>query len=587
MKRTKMDIPTGIKLPRQCYVNAHITGPKEGTEGEYSVRWQIVSQSKHQIRECAIRPRTHYFNPKTETWEDAKSVLVARAVEAYRKESSAALPLSAPGEEGGSASPYSDALANLTESELRTLRSRNWGEPTWRQHLGYLKRICAELDRQNAAEHADESGVTLGVLCTVREALIKEVEKNKRTKNGQTAAATVDKELRATRRCLNLLVEMVNECEGRIVLPQAELIRVCDLRAATSDYEQAKWIPLRVLVRMVAICFMVIGNGLVLGVVLMLCLGLRSNEACAVRFCDLISIGEGYLYPVRKQGAVLNKLLKTENAYRDVYGGKLLWDLVCARIHYLMKMGYSIEATLKMHVVSKPGSPTEPVDGDALSDYARKILYAAGYTHEDYLRATQLMSLEPEFEADGKTPITSPSAYIFRRNAATLLVAVSDLYPCSNAIDEYLGHKSHYPRIADYTNDTLLKDFSIPSLERIVLSPAHTDNPLYRPITLQKGTTDYTGFSGYQIVASEDMDIEVELESTEPNQYIEFYTNADVTMRDVCRERGHSSFPGQCAVRPVIPLPLSQEEFEDYLRDIDKVDLSGLLPPPQDTSKKT
>ena len=581
MKKTKMDVPAGIKLPGGQYVNVHITGPAEGTAGTLSVSWEVKSQLTKQVIDRAMRPRTHVYNPTTEPWDTAISVMVSRAIRAYYEECSTAHPAAA--EAGRSATPYTDAVNSLTDNEKDALHPVTWGKGTWRKRWGFLRRICQALDAQHAAEHSGSLGVDVDVLNAVRDDLIAQTEKHGRTRSAESAAATVDRELKAAQYCLNALVECVNEQAGRLVLPPAEMVSTCALKTVSSGYEQAKWIPVSILARLVWICFRCIPNGLIMGIVLMLCLGLRTNEACAVRFGDIIWLNNGCVYGVRVQGAARVDPPKTPKAYRDVYGGQLLVFFLRKRMEYLRGCGYSDDEIRDMYVLCASDCPTQPLaDGNILSAFARKALELAGYTAEDFLRATQLMKREPEYETDGKTPISSVEVYIFRRNAATMMVSICDLLPGSNAIDAYLGHESRYPRTADYANPSFLTNTLIPALERIVLSPEYTANPLYRPITLQDGIRDYKGYAAYRFVAEDDMDIEIEIESTEPVQTLTIRTTADITMRDIQREPGSSIDPAQRSVRPVILPPPMPDEFEVYLKEIDKIDFSELLPPTRD-----
>ena len=575
--RTKMDVATGILLPHGCYVNAHITGPAEGIEGILSVSWEIKSQRNKQVKDRARTPRTHIYRPATEDWPTAISMMVNRAVQAYYQECSTAHTAA---DAVKSATPYTDAIADLTDGEMRVLRPNTWSERTWRLHWCYFVRICAELDRQHAAEHANDRGVDYDVLCAVREAIIHQIVVNQRTKNPQRAEKTMDIELRATQYCMHALIDTVNERAGRIVLPPTDLAATCAWNSVPKDCEQAKWIPIAILVRLVEICFRVIANGKIMGIVLMLCLGLRTGEACAVKYGDFMWMKDGCVYRVRHQGAKRDKRLKSPDAYRNVYGGRLLADLLRARMAYLRGIGYSDDAIRQMFVASAEDCPTQPItDEGALSEFARRVLSIAGYTEEDFARATRLMKIEPDYESDGVTPIKSVAVYVFRRNLATMLVCTCDMLPGSNVVDAYLGHKSRYPQTVDYSNPSVIKHTLIPCLERIVLAPEHTSNPLYRSIVPGEGTKDYKGFAAYQFCADKDMDVEFELETAEPNQLLLIKSDASVTLSDIKREQGTEIAETERAVRSIVLLPPTPSEFAAYLKDLDKVDVSGLLPP--------
>ena len=370
LKRTNMDRHVGITLPNRRHVSAHITGPEPDKGGVLSVWWEVVSEvgGLHVIRRAAT-PRTHLYDPACETWYMAIRTMMERAKNAYWADGAQEETMDLSAEDGDkSVGPFCRALDSLREEELSLLRSPLWrSDRTWSQHLGYLRRICEYLDRKIAGKPVDGKELDIDLVKSVRDELIADIVGSKKTKSSQTAARTADKELRAVDYCMVVLCELINEQYGCIVLPPVSLLRVCMPGAVATDYEQIKWIPIRVLTRLIDLCFKLIPTGLVMGVALMLCLGLRTSEACAVLIGDLEQTGNGVIYKVRTQGAKRNKRLKTPSAYRDPYFGKLLSDLIDALKSYLRSLGYSDDEIMVMPAVSMPGCPTQAADSTSQS----------------------------------------------------------------------------------------------------------------------------------------------------------------------------------------------------------------------------
>lgn len=398
----------------------------------------------------------------------------------------------------------------------------------------------------------------------MRQKLIEQAGAAKRSHGPQKVAVYVDQILLATSYCLTAMREIINLREGRELLPIIPFWNLVT-PGKQMQLEQIKWIPVPVLARMADGLFRDIKNGLTMGVGLMLCMGLRTSEACAARIGELCCHDNYVTYNVRTQGADRTPVLKTHNAYRDVIAGKLLLDFVNTRREYLLQHGYTQEQIDQMPAVSHPDDPTKAVDSGDVSNYARSIMLAAGYSADDYNQASRLMVIEPDYEVDG-SPMVSVAAYIFRRCYATMLCNYCDIMPGSGIEDYLLGHARKSKLPIDPQNPEIQRLLAF-RMDRLVLHPEHTTHPLYAPLPLSKENpvADMDEHSAYCFVAQEDMEIEIVVETREANGTISITTDGTLIRRAVRRLPGSLDNDAEKATRPIVLLPPSEADFKRYL----------------------
>lgn len=549
--------PTGIILPRGKKVMAHITGidKHEESAGKVYVRWELWEGRK--CIERAVNEKMHFYDPKTESREHCIRQLISRAEDAFRKEY--VDPSNASSDSAVKKGAFTKALDSLDESEIKMLRKFTWGENTWKNYFSAFRRLLIDLD--------DLENYNLESLKKLRENMIKRAAGNKRSKGVQKASENVDKLLIALIYSLNALRSIVNEREGQDLLPEIPLYDVV-VPGRRYQFEQIKWIPISVLSRLVVLLFARIESGVCMGIAAMLSLGLRTGECVAILIGELELIdGCMVKYKVAHQGPDRIKILKTDNAYRIVLAGKLFYDLIVMRIEYLKGLGYSDEEIKEMPLVSREDDPKKPIIGEKLSEMARNLLLEAGYCMHDMILASQLMVLEPDFEVDGSI-MRSVSAYIFRRHFATMLCNCCDLFPDSGIEDYFLGHARKKPLPFDIKNLDIQREM-VRKMERLVYTAAHTENPLYRAIGLSpakdKMIYDLGEYSAYTFVAESEVEIEVIVQTREPNGRLYFDTDSVCNRRSIKRQNGKKDIPEDRAKRAIIPVPLRPEEFEKIL----------------------
>ena len=561
--RTKKTEATGIVLGGGKRVMAHITGVSSGEAGVLSVTWEVWQDGACLDR--AIQPKRHKYDPRQESYSSVVRMLVAKAEDAWRDEYRGPASTGAHAAELPTEALYSQALQSLSEEDMQLLRRYTWGDSTWKRYQAELRRICRKLD-------ALKGEITPDNLRRMRTELIEEARSNKISKGRQEL--TINKMLQAMSYCLETMVEIVNEkADGEVLqpVPLAEIIYT----GKVPQYEQIKWIPMEILVRLVYTLLRMRDNGMAMGVALMLLLGLRTSEACAALFGDFEFI-DGWIavYPVKYQGPDRNPILKTNNAYRWTFSGRLLTDLIHARMEYLRSQGYTDEKIQMMPVVSLPDDPSKPVSGSRLSEWARELLLLCGYSEADLMVASRAMQVEPDYEIDGR-PMVSVSAYIFRRCYATLLCNVCDLYPGSGIEDYLLGHKLVKKLPFDPKNTDMIRVL-VARMERLVLHPQHSNHPLYRPVVIDAGEgCDMINHCACVLTASEDMEVEISVKTCEPNGTIQLVGD-DLKRRMVRRQKGMIDTAEDRAARPALLMPTLPEEFCQYLQGADEIDVSSL-----------
>ena len=349
-------------------------------------------------------------------------------------------------------------------------------------------------------------------------------------------------------------------------------------RQKTIRNEHTKALPLAVQVQQVALYFRLISNGLTLGAALMKLGGLRTAEACGLRFCD-VEVFEDYavvwvLKQLKNDG--LSNELKRDNSYRPVIVPRLAVDLLQARIEHLMSLGYTREQINVMPVVSRWDEPTQWAQRGDLSGFIREILGLLGMTAADWDAVGETMRKEKDRDENNK-PITDPSAYLERRNSCSMNISVCGID--SDLEDRLAGRKIYCGSVKaeQIDNDIHNKDKwpeIAARLERLVLDPNHSANPLFRPISLRKGDEHVYGDAqvGYSFVAEEDCEVEITISTAEAGDAV--IVEGDARLLNAAAV----SNPFEKSRGPVIGAVKEREEYERLIAEADAMEISALLP---------
>lgn len=113
-------------------------------------------------------------------------------------------------------------------------------------------------------------------------------------------------------------------------------------------------------------------------------------------------------------------------------------------------------------------------------------------------------------------------------------------------------------------------------MERLVLHPQHSNNPLYRPVVIDaKDGCDVVDYAACTLTAEEDMEVEIIIQTREPNGTI-YLEGRDLRRRMVHRQQGMMDIVEDRATRPVLLVPTLPDEFGNTLQEADEIDISSL-----------
>ncbi len=462
---------------------------------------------------------------------------------------------------------FSSAYDGLTDNEKMELCPATWGETTRRQALTYFERTALPiLDTYGGS-------ITQADADDILEIVRKKAFAN--TRRGESESITEAK-VRQHAVEFNRLYPMFRLTVGEELLPELKLPVPYRQRMIRSEHTKA--LPLVVQVKQIALYYRLASNGLMLGAVLMKLGGLRTAEACGLRYRD-IELFEDYavIWVLRQlKDDELSNDLKRDDSYRPVIVPRLAVDLLQVRIEYLVSLGYQRDQIDEMPVVSRWDDPTQWAQKGDLSGFIREILKLLGMTDDDWDAVGETMRKEKDLDESNK-PITDPSAYLERRNSCSMNISVcgidSDLEDClagrkiycgsikAEQIDNYIHNKDKWPEIAA-------------KLERLVLDPNHTANPLYRPIPLRKGVERVfcDAQAGFTFVAEEDCEVEIIISTTEAGDAV--VVEGDARLLNATAV----SNPFVESGGTVIGAVKKREEYERLIAEANVLEISTLLP---------
>lgn len=405
---------------------------------------------------------------------------------------------------------FSNAYDGLSDKEKAELCPATWGETTRGQALKYFRLTMLPIldaygDSLTQADAAD-------ILGQIREKAFNN------TRRGESESVTENK-VRQHANDFNRLYPMFRMATGEGQFPALQL--PLPYRQPVVRSEHTKALPLEVQIKQIALYFRLVSNGLMLGAALMKLGGLRTGEVCGLRYKDIEFFEDFAVLWVLRQlkDKELSDDLKRPDSHRPVVVPRLALDLILARIEYLISLGYTREQIDEMPMVSCWDDPTSWATKGDLSGFVRGILNLLGITNFDWEEVSVTMMREPDRDENNKA-ITDPSAYLERRDNITMEVNVCGFD--SDLADALAGHKLYCgskkaEQIENYIHNTDKWPEIAAKLERLVLNPTHTANPLFRPIPLRKGDEHVFGDTqaGFLFLAEEDCEVEILISTVE------------------------------------------------------------------------
>lgn len=405
--------------------------------------------------------------------EDMEKNLVARLVATYEEQTKVKAKVSLTDK------PYTQAYESLTQEEKVKLCPLTWrAETTIKQGLAYFENTMLPL--------LDRYGLDIDA---IQAAKILEEMKQKATQSGNHKGNPLqaDNKVNLHAKNFNHLYQQLRMACEDYALPEVELPVVGGLKKI--QIEQCKALPVNVVLMFAMASMKCISNGLSMGAIMMLTTMVRTAEACAPKFKDILCFEHYAVYGVLWQGRgnVRVAELKTTAAYRIVVLPKFALETLEKRKQYLRDQGFTDAEIQEMPIVSMPHDPRVAATPNDLSAYVRRFLRL--FLHDDQYWETvqQAMLMEPDLE-DDKSASTDPAAYALRRNCCSILCNCCGMDP--DLVDALMGHKLR-PKCAVSWNRWIRRPENWPKiakmLERFVYDPKYSANPAFEPMVITDG----------------------------------------------------------------------------------------------------
>ena len=474
-----------------------------------------------------------------------------------------------------SSTPYTQAYDDLSPEQRLQLLSPAWrAKSTQRQALAYyVGTFLPLLDTYGLDVDAEDAHAIVADLQRIAE------QHGNHAGNTYTTQRTT---IRHAQQCNHMYQSM-----RRLVpnYPLPDIMLPVPARAKGIQSEQCKAISLGMRIKLATALLALIPNGLAMGGILMMTSMLRTAEACAPRFGDIL-FSECYaVYGViwQTQGGLRIADLKNDSSYRPIILPQYAVDALRLRMTWLRTQGYSDDDIRTMPVVAAPNDPNIMADPKALSAYVRQLLIALGYSDEFWTAVDTLMQTEPDHDEVGTGVLMDPCAYLLRRAGCTLYCNVG-LDP--HLVDALMGHKiKNDPDnwVSKIRRPDCWSEIAA-QMERAVFHPQHSNHPLISPIQL---TTEYldpatlraaTQVSqlGYRLQADPTIgtvEVTITLESCEPGDSIVAEVSSgrisDVTPSVASVPESHCWCLGRIE---------SLETYMLFIREAEAIDLTSFLP---------
>ena len=478
------------EVQAKCFVHS----PDEQQEGY--VRAFLVD--KNGLKKDAVHEIKRIVHRKAEEELIIKTIVSSLDKE-YRRKSGKAI------DEIVKDGKLTTAYNNL---EDKSILDGAWRESTARHiHAFFSRQVLPALD-----EAADEYGeIESGKMGEIANQLL---NKSMSRKNSFKDAASINRFHAKLGLINDMIKRLYTNCFPSSQPPQFP----CWEKYRVAKREQLKWLP-EIVRQSLAIILLaaVLTEPFALACALMFCAGLRTSEAAAVYFHQIILHGTYATLYVEFQILDTGERVpvgKTDQAYRLVV---LPWFFVVLYkkcVQALQKKGYSLDKIMHMPFCNLGGA-----NSSKLSTYCERLLERAGLTKDDAEGILALMRQEPDL-VDGK-PVLDYTAYILRRDWATRAAACS--MP-QEMLDYMIGHRNKALPEKYYEKylDNQKMDEASQINNRYIFHPDYALHPMYTPISLDGDSClDIELLPGYnafriQNVGNSPLSISIDINSAEP-----------------------------------------------------------------------
>ena len=374
-------------------------------DGSIRLSGYLVNAKDGVRLDCDIHGTTKAKSPSH--LKDKEKYLIGRLITQYQNVTKAKPSVAL------SEKPFSQAFDSLSEEQKLSLCPSSWtSSHTRKQGLAYFSNTMLSLLDQYGL------GIDAKELSTIIEEMKKRAAKNGNSKGNPYIT---DQKITQHLKDFNTLYGRLRVLCPDYALPEIEFLVPSGIKKYQA--EQCKALPFPVIIRFAAELMSSIRNGLTMGGVIMLTSMVRTSEACAPRFKDILLYDNFAVYGVlwQSDGAVVIPDLKSNAAYRIIVLPKFALDAIKARKAHLKELGFTDNEIETMPVVSLPDDPTNPAPPNKLSAYIREQLSKIYCTNEYWNAVESTMLIEKDMEYDGKTASTDASAYVLRRNGCRLV----------------------------------------------------------------------------------------------------------------------------------------------------------------------
>lgn len=506
--------------------------------------------------------REYRYDPDKIGEETAIRTIVRRVEDAYE---AAASPDKRPARRGPSAQKgiFSQAFEEFKAHDQPKL---TWGPSTVHTTYTYAEK--------NVLSYLDKLGydVSSADMAELKKSLIQKAAKNKR---GHRNEAVAENSVSGYLQRINWVLERLHQRDSTLPLIQFEI----DNTLAVPTFEQAKFIPDSVRVKLAYILLSLADNSMSFGVAAMLLMGLRPAETCAIQIGSMmIREEDDYVdCPVIAQikNGKRTDILKTEAAYRHAIGGVFMVHFIKRKCQQLRDLGYTEEELAAMPFVSSQLDPAQYADPSALSAYAKTLLLKCGYKEEYLNTAYTLMDQEPDLGGhNGKEQ--DVVAYILRRDWVGRAANCCGMSAVD--IDYLIGHANRKKCVTDYTNPDVQRTLAR-QLERYVFLPDCSRHPSFAPISAKPGRkkkVSLDDYSAYRICAeSGPLEIKFVYNTTEANESICIRTNGKFLTK-VESDSGEIDTPMKRKARLPVGVVHPHSYYQRLIEQAKQIDLTNI-----------
>lgn len=460
---------------------------------------------------------------------------------------------------------FTEALKTCTPEGIVLLhKTYCWSGKTFHSALTYCQNSLFPRLDQYGMEICEED------IHTIQEELIQKAEQSKR---GNRNRADAERSVAAQLYRADYIYQRLREVRPDLDLPKLDL--TLDRPGPRIQTEQCKALPDKVRIQFAHLLFRLLttpAGGLALAAALMLFCGLRTSEATGVIFSDIRYHGLfGSLFVCQQeQNGDLTRILKTENAYRNVILPKIMLDFLGIRDAYLQSLGYIPEQFKELPIACINQEPEALAHSNAVSALARELLQLCGLSDEFFQAVRELADREPD-EVGGEK-VRDVAAYTLRRDWGTRACHICGF--SMDQVDYLLGHAAKSKQRKDYL--TLEKQAELAwQLERYVFDPSHSAHPAATPQVLRAGLEKgYPVSQAFRFHSDEQDTLEItySFECAEPGDTVSIILPPGVTPEFARHLRQDT--PSLRQNRPLIGALLSKEMSLAWIQEAEQIDLS-------------